>query len=1587
MSAKFDPQASLAALRRQYGEHGGVNASIESSTTFTVMRAETLGAIFEGAKNPDNGACYLYGRSFNPTVRYLGQQLAALEGMEAGYTCSSGMAAISAVLLQLCNTGDHIVCSNTVYGGTFALLKSFFPTKCGVTTTFVDITNLDEVAAAVTNRTRALYVEAISNPTLVVADLPQLAGIAHAHGLQFVVDNTFSPMVLSPARWGADIVVHSLTKFISGASDIVAGAVLGSTAFIKSLMDLHLGAVMLLGPTMDPKVASELSLRLPHLGLRMAEHSRRALAFAERLQLAGGEVSYPGLPSHPQHALLQRLANPGYGLGGLLTLDLGSQRAAERFLERAQNKHGFGLIAVSLGYAETLLSVSGASTSSELSPHERAAAGISSGLVRMSVGITGTLEARWAQLEEAFRAIARPAEPAFRAAQVVRDVAGGLVRVASWDSAGSEGLGMDDALGATARPAAAAGASDSGDEAALRVKIRRVGAKEIVYSRLAPQAGWAKEVEDSRLAPDHVTCQLNDIPGGFGKASTRAHVKGGHWCMDVSGGAAAAAWPQLGPRLAPHALRKGTPLGGSPVATACDAATGWPASSFSTDLVSNGVVEWQVPPTSSSSTLHDAHSSSDELYDRGAADAGMPAHAPPPGLVMDPTSALAPPATASGFASESGAGAGGAQTMQMGGGLAGASEAAEYSSEAGSLSARGYGSTDRLDQLASVSMPLAGPLGASASANGLVGSGGQLGGLGAPLQGGAMSGGATQGGQVGGAGVGAGEALGGRRRADGRQRSAGGEEDIFSAVGGLELDAELRGGAHAQGGEGGVPRVGSHGALAQPQAELPPEEAPTRSLLVSRVDPNHSAEQLKQLFSGWGELRTLYMGDNGTIVIGYHDIRAAMMAHHTLRKENMDIRYATARDGVGGREGEGIVSLFNVSDAISDAEVMLRLRSQYGEVCSVKPHPHMRGCRLVEFYDLRVAAAVLASLDGAASKVPTISELPQQLGTSQLPTGLRNVQSSHVLYSHGGGGNGGPGPAPAGSSSGELDWPQQPRAHSYDNALTPEAMAAMMSAAGGGGGGGVSGAYDAQALALLSAQAGGSSAALAALGDQLARAGYGGSSNALQLQALLASRDGSSASLSSLGLAGGSHPNLASAGSLGLPRGGGGGRGSPGRTPSSASLGSGAGLLGADSQHLSTSQLLAVQGALRNPGSYSDASPAGGGGPGGGLPRRPASMSTGNLMDLYESTAVDRGGAGSGMAGLRGVASSSNLWDQQLQSAASSPAAGGMWSGDGSGWGAAFAPGANEASLRAQAALALGVGADGVPQASIGYLGQGAGAGQAAASAQQYLHQQLLGNLTPQQSVALLAKHGLAGPGGMRGVAGMAGRGKAGREDGALGAGGRLSRRASDPAAEAERRAAQDKVFALDLDRVSNNEDRRTTLMIKNIPNKYTQKMLLSTMDEQFKGAYDFFYLPIDFKNKCNVGYAFINMVDPRYIIPLVQRFNHKKWEKFNSEKVCHISYARIQGKNALVTHFQNSSLMHEDKRCRPILFHIDGPLAGDQEAFPVGPNVRSRPARAAAPGMLGAAMGGPLGGAGMHHAMGGPQPPPLGQPQRGLGP
>ncbi|MBC8523292.1 aminotransferase class V-fold PLP-dependent enzyme, partial [PVC group bacterium] len=350
---------------------------------------------------PDDGGCYLYGRHFNPTVFVLGRMVAAMEGAEAGYCTASGLAAIACVIIQRCGGRGKVVSSNTLYGGSWALLSDYLPKNCDIQTTFVDIQDLGAVEEALQDGASILYTESLSNPTLRASNIPELAKLSHKYDAMFVVDNTFTPMIISPIQLGADVVVHSATKFLSGASDVIAGVICARQEFINELMDLHFGSLMLLGPTMDPLVAFRLSLRLPHLAARMKEHSHRAMFFAKKLDALGLAVTFPGLSSHQDHELLNKIQNSEYGFGGLFTLDMGTEKKAYALLNHLQNEGQFGYMAVSLGYFDTLMSCSGSSTSSEMSEEAQAAAGISPGLVRFSIGLTGGLEQRWKQMEEA----------------------------------------------------------------------------------------------------------------------------------------------------------------------------------------------------------------------------------------------------------------------------------------------------------------------------------------------------------------------------------------------------------------------------------------------------------------------------------------------------------------------------------------------------------------------------------------------------------------------------------------------------------------------------------------------------------------------------------------------------------------------------------------------------------------------------------------------------------------------------------------------------------------------------------------------------------------------------------------------------------------------------------------------------------------------------------------------------------------------------------------------------------------------------------------------------------------------------------
>jgi methionine-gamma-lyase len=396
----FNPEQALFSAHREFGEHGGVTPSIARSSTFTVMDPSVMPEIFQGLRGPEKDGCFLYSRHFNPTNSVLARYLAAMEGTEAAATTASGMSAIACTLLQLCRQGDHIVAADTIYGGTHALLDDMLP-QMGIFTTFCDTADTDTFARAVTADTQVIYVETVGNPTLKIADIPALAELAHSKGITLVVDNTFTPMLVSPAQLGAHVVIYSLTKFINGASDLIAGAICASQTFIHDLMDLHTGRAMLLGPTLDPRTAFDIIQRLPHLAVRMREHSRRAMVIASYLLQLGVKVCYPGLSMHPQHPVFNSILNQGFGYGGIFTVDCGTQKKAEEFMSILQNKEHFGYIAVSLGYYDTLMSCSSSSTSSEIPPEDQSKMDLSPGLVRISIGLSGNLRDRVQQIERA----------------------------------------------------------------------------------------------------------------------------------------------------------------------------------------------------------------------------------------------------------------------------------------------------------------------------------------------------------------------------------------------------------------------------------------------------------------------------------------------------------------------------------------------------------------------------------------------------------------------------------------------------------------------------------------------------------------------------------------------------------------------------------------------------------------------------------------------------------------------------------------------------------------------------------------------------------------------------------------------------------------------------------------------------------------------------------------------------------------------------------------------------------------------------------------------------------------------------------
>jgi cystathionine beta-lyase/cystathionine gamma-synthase len=374
-SRGFATRAIRAAHRLPRVDQHPTSVPIYQTVTFASDDAAELGEVLTGERPG-----YAYSRVGNPTVAALAAAVAELEGAEAGFALATGMAAIHAAVVSLASAGDRIVATRTSYGTTQALFGTVLR-RLGIATDFVDTTDLDAVEAALAAApTRILYAETIANPTIVVSDHAALAAIAHRHGAAYIVDNTFaSPYLCRPIELGADLVVESATKYLSGHSDALAGVVSGRQALIDGIRDFEVDTGGALGPQ-----AAWLVLRgISTLALRMERHSATAAALAAWLERQAGvsRVFHPSLASHPQHDVAARQLAGG---GGMLAFELDGGRAAgEAFIDALTIPR----LTASLGSVFTMVVHPPSTTHRQLDDAALAASGITAGLLRCSVGL------------------------------------------------------------------------------------------------------------------------------------------------------------------------------------------------------------------------------------------------------------------------------------------------------------------------------------------------------------------------------------------------------------------------------------------------------------------------------------------------------------------------------------------------------------------------------------------------------------------------------------------------------------------------------------------------------------------------------------------------------------------------------------------------------------------------------------------------------------------------------------------------------------------------------------------------------------------------------------------------------------------------------------------------------------------------------------------------------------------------------------------------------------------------------------------------------------------------------------------------
>ncbi|KAL5717326.1 hypothetical protein ACHQM5_010350 [Ranunculus cassubicifolius] len=725
------------------------------------------------------------------------------------------------------------------------------------------------------------------------------------------------------------------------------------------------------------------------------------------------------------------------------------------------------------------------------------------------------------------------------------------------------------------------------------------------------------------------------------------------------------------------------------------------------------------------------------------------------------------------------------------------------------------------------------------------------------------------------------------------------EFDLFSSGGGMELEGDSNG-----------PQSGVNGS---PVGEHPYGEHPSRTLFVRNINSNVEDSELKLLFEQYGDIRTLYTAckHRGFVMISYYDLRAARNAmralqNKPLRRRKLDIHFSIPKDNPSERDvNQGTLVVFNLDSSVSNDDLR-QIFGVYGEIKEIRETPHKRHHKFIEYYDIRAAETALRSLnrtDIAGKRIKLEASRPGGLRRTgqQSSSDLEQDESSACQQQES---------PPDDSLSGCLESVPHSVVASGSIEIGPfqELNSAVRppinSFHENGFHDGLSSSASHSLASSMRVASAGNQSAYAELSQSFGQMKFG-------VQRIPSFHPHSLPEY---------HDSLAN----GLPFTS---SGSIGNMSRSISSGPSEGL---DMRHMHRVGASGHSRELNDSGSYNESLIFGSAGNGSCplhghqypwnnssayrshppnpmmLPNSPSFATGFHAHPQSQVHGIPRAPSqmSSGVPGHHhhvGSAPAINpsLWDRRQVYSRDSPEA------------SVFQHGSfGNMGFSANSALhSLGLPSPDIfPRNSIDAMISSTNIG--LSSPQQRFH------MFPSRNSVVPMPNSFDAPSERV-----------------------RSRRHESSSNQGDNK----KQFELDIDRILGGEDIRTTLMIKNIPNKYTSKMLLAAIDEQHRGTYDFIYLPIDFKNKCNVGYAFINMIDPIQIVPFYQAFNGKKWEKFNSEKVASLAYARIQGKAALVAHFQNSSLMNEDKRCRPILFHSDGPNAGDQEPFPMGVNIRSR--------------------------------------------